>query len=75
MSNQFFDGLYFEPLREPRSISAGTTTAASRPRPIFGGGVGYQFTDHLRGDLTVEWRGKSDFNALELAHRRQTAIR
>ena len=33
--------------------------------PIFGGGVGYQFTEHLRGDLTVEWRGKSDFNANE----------
>src|SRR5690606_31446224 len=33
--------------------------------PIYGGGVGYKFNDYLRGDLTVEYRGKSDFDALD----------
>ncbi|MEJ6783554.1 outer membrane protein [Aminobacter sp. Piv2-1] len=33
--------------------------------PIFGVGVGYKFNDFLRGDLTVEYRGNSEFNALD----------
>jgi opacity protein-like surface antigen len=33
--------------------------------PIVGAAVGYQFTDYLRGDLSVEWRGESDFHALD----------
>jgi opacity protein-like surface antigen len=33
--------------------------------PIFGGGIGYRLNDYLRGDLTAEYRGKSDFNALD----------
>ncbi|MDP3898053.1 MAG: porin family protein [Mesorhizobium sp.] len=32
--------------------------------PLFGGGVGYKLNDYLRGDITLEYRGKSDFNAL-----------
>lgn len=33
--------------------------------PIFGAGIGYRLNDYLRGDLTAEYRGKSDFNALD----------
>lgn len=33
--------------------------------PIFGGGIGYQFNDFLRGDISVEYRGASDFNATD----------
>jgi opacity protein-like surface antigen len=33
--------------------------------PIFGLGVGYQFNDWLRVDLTGEYRGKSSFSALD----------
>jgi opacity protein-like surface antigen len=33
--------------------------------PIFGIGIGYQHSDHLRFDVTGEYRGKSDFSALD----------
>lgn len=33
--------------------------------PIMGVGIGYRFNDYLRGDIGVEYRGKSDFNALD----------
>lgn len=33
--------------------------------PLFGGGVGYQFNDWIRGDVTAEYRGKADFNAVD----------
>ena len=63
MSNQFFDGLESDLFAIPFEFGwydeGGFSSA-----PIFGGGVGYQFNDNLRGDLTVEWRGKSDFNAV-----------
>jgi opacity protein-like surface antigen len=32
----------------------------------FGGGVGYQFNNWLRADLTGEYRGKSNFHGLEV---------
>ena len=64
MSNQYFDGLesslYFESTFDYGWYDEGGFASA----PIFGGGVGYKFNDYLRGDLTVEYRGKSDFNAL-----------
>ena len=64
MSNQFFDGLESNLFNIPSEFGwydqGGFASA-----PIFGGGVGYQFNGWLRGDLTVEWRGKSDFNALD----------
>ena len=63
MSNQFFDGLESDLFDIPFDFGwydEGEFSSA----PIFGGGIGYQFTDHLRGDLTVEWRGKSDFSAV-----------
>ncbi|MGH6761329.1 MAG: outer membrane protein [Phyllobacterium sp.] len=33
--------------------------------PIFSVGAGYQFNDWFRADATVEYRGKSDFSALD----------
>jgi opacity protein-like surface antigen len=33
--------------------------------PLFGGGVGYEFNDWLRGDITVEYRGKASFAATD----------
>jgi opacity protein-like surface antigen len=64
MSNQFFDGLESDLFDTPFEFGwyddGGFSSA-----PIFGGGFGYQFNDYLRGDITVEWRGKSDFEALD----------
>jgi len=64
MSNQYFDqlssDLYDLPF-EFRWLDEGGFAAA----PIFGGGIGYQFNDYFRADATVEWRGKSDFEALD----------
>jgi opacity protein-like surface antigen len=64
MSNQFFDGLESDlfdiPFEHGWYDDGGFDSA-----PIFGGGIGYQFNDYLRGDITVEWRGKSDFYALD----------
>ncbi len=33
--------------------------------PIFSVGVGYQYNDFLRGDITAEYRGSANFNALD----------
>lgn len=64
MSNQFYDGLESDLFALPFGFGwydeGGFSSA-----PIFGGGVGYQFNGNLRGDLTVEWRGKADFNATD----------
>jgi opacity protein-like surface antigen len=64
MSNQDFDGLesdLFSTADDFGWLDEGGFDSA----PLFGGGVGYEFTEYLRGDLTVEWRGKSDFYALD----------
>jgi opacity protein-like surface antigen len=64
MSNQFFDGLESDlfdiPVEQGWYDDGGFGSA-----PIVGGGIGYEFNDYLRGDITVEWRGKSEFNALQ----------
>ena len=64
MSNQDYDGLESDLFDIPVAhgwLDEGGFASA----PIVGGGVGYQFNDYLRGDITVEWRGKSDFYALD----------
>ncbi|MEW9808660.1 outer membrane protein [Mesorhizobium marinum] len=64
MSNQFFDQLESDLFDTADSFGwydEGGFAAA----PIAGAGFGYAFNDNLRGDLTVEWRGKSDFYALD----------
>lgn len=64
MSNQFYEGLESDlfdiPFAHGWYDEGGFASA-----PIVGGGIGYEFNDYLRGDLTVEWRGKSDFDALD----------
>jgi opacity protein-like surface antigen len=64
MSNQFFDGLESNLFDLPFEFGwyddGGFSSA-----PIVGAGIGYEFNDNLRGDLTVEWRGKSEFHALD----------
>lgn len=66
MSNQRVGNLHTELFDAPtvlehRWLDEGRFSSA----PIFGAGVGYQFNDFLRGDLTVEYRGAADFNALD----------
>ncbi len=66
MSNQDFDGLTSNLYNDPAITDFGWFDEGGfASAPIFGGGVGYKFNDYLRGDLTVEYRGKSDFNALD----------
>lgn len=64
MSNQFYDGLESDLFSIPFD-TGWYDDGGFGSAPIFGGGVGYKFNDYLRGDLTVEWRGKSDFSALQ----------
>lgn len=64
MSNQYFDQLSSDLYDVPFEFSwidEGSFSAA----PIFGGGLGYQFNDYFRADATIEWRGNSDFDALD----------
>lgn len=64
MSNQRLERLESELFAFPDAhgwYDEGTFGSA----PTFGVGVGYQFNDFLRGDLTVEYRGNSEFNALD----------
>jgi opacity protein-like surface antigen len=64
MSNQYFDQLESDLFALPYAFDwqdEGSFAAA----PIFGGGFGYQFNDNFRTDFTVEWRGNSDFDAVD----------
>jgi opacity protein-like surface antigen len=63
MSNQFFDGLESDLF--PTTGFGWYDDGGFGSAPIAGGGVGYEFNDYLRGDITVEWRGKADFYALD----------
>jgi opacity protein-like surface antigen len=67
MSNQKFKGLQ-HPLFD-LAASQGTfewlDEGGFSSAPFFGVGVGYQFNDWLRFDVTGEYRGKSDFAAVD----------
>jgi opacity protein-like surface antigen len=66
MSNQRLDRLESSLYASPAIIEYGWHDKGGfSSAPIYGGGVGYRFNDYLRGDLTVEYRGKADFNALD----------
>jgi opacity protein-like surface antigen len=66
MSNQDFDGLSSDLYDDPTIIDSGFHDEGGfASAPIFGVGIGYEFTDYLRGDLMVEYRGNSDFDALD----------
>lgn len=68
MSNQSLGSLESEQFENPALLEHtwlddGDFSSA----PIFGAGIGYQFNDYLRGDISVEYRGAADFNALDKA--------
>jgi opacity protein-like surface antigen len=66
MSNQDFDGLSSDLYDDPTIIDFGFYDEGGfASAPLFGAGIGYEFNDYLRGDLTVEYRGNSDFEALD----------
>jgi|APFEC2959095136_1045048.scaffolds.fasta_scaffold00689_4 opacity protein-like surface antigen len=66
MSNQDFDGLESSLYNNPAILEYGWHDEGGfGSAPIFGAGVGYKYNDYLRGDLTVEYRGKADFDALD----------
>lgn len=66
MSNQYFDGLDSSLYDNPTITDFGWhDDGGFASAPLFGVGIGYEFNDYLRGDLTVEYRGKSDFEALD----------
>lgn len=66
MSNQRLDRLESAAFQDPGIIEhiwldkGGFSSA-----PIMGLGVGYKFSDYLRGDIGVEYRGAADFDALD----------
>lgn len=64
MSNQRIKGLE-SPLFDVPAVHGWHDEGGFDSAPIFGGGIGYQFNDYLRGDLTVEYRGASEFHALD----------
>jgi opacity protein-like surface antigen len=64
LAQQHFKGLEhpdFDTAPDFTFLDSGNFSAV----PIFGIGIGYQHSDHLRFDLTGEYRGKSDFSALD----------
>lgn len=66
MTNQALDNLdidlYHAPTIEGYGFHDGGNFDSS---PLFGGGIGYQFNEWFRADVTAEYRGKSDFRALD----------
>jgi opacity protein-like surface antigen len=66
MTNQRVGDLDTDLYSLPTIISHGWYDSGSfDSSSLVGGGVGYQFNDWIRSDLTVEYRGKSDFSALD----------
>ncbi len=68
MANQHFGGLSHPLITEAMAtddvfqwLDSGNFDAV----PTFGIGIGYRHNDHLRFDLTGEYRGKSSFSALD----------
>ncbi|MBN8996149.1 MAG: porin family protein [Rhizobiales bacterium] len=56
-------------LTNPLDSTADTLTTVSKnfsSAGIFGGGIGYQFNDWFRTDLTGEYRGPSTFHGLQI---------
>ncbi len=51
--------------RNAQLLSLHETTASKRAG-IFGLGVGYQFNNWFRGDITGQYRGKSNFKGLDM---------
>jgi opacity protein-like surface antigen len=64
MTNQHFTGLDHPTFAGPvffEWLDRGNFDAV----PLFGVGIGFRHSEHLRFDATAEWRGKSAFSALD----------
>ena len=64
MSNQFINDIShpsFATAQRFEFLDKGGFDSA----PFFGGGIGYQWTNWLRFDVTAEYRGKASFHALD----------
>jgi opacity protein-like surface antigen len=73
MSNQFVNDIShpgFATAPEFVFLDKGGFTSA----PFFGGGIGYAWNEWLRFDVTVEYRGKADFHALDRFFNTGTAL-
>lgn len=64
MSNQRLRG-FESPLFAVPEVHEFTNKGEFDSAPIFALGIGYQYNDYLRGDLTVEYRGGSEFRAAD----------
>lgn len=67
MTNQAVGSLYNMLYDSPTS----TVTNVSKnfeSSPLFGLGIGYQYNDHLRFDVTGEFRGNATFHGLDVYH-------
>ena len=64
MSNQRVDGIS-HPAIDAAIAHEWLQRGSFGSAPIFGIGAGYQVNKYLRGDLTVEYRGGSNFTALD----------
>ncbi len=67
MTNQDFRGLDFIELHDPNYQFTFLDKGSFDSGPLFGGGLGYQFNEWFRMDVTGEYRGKVDFTALDHA--------
>ncbi|HEU4985807.1 MAG TPA: outer membrane protein [Rhizobiaceae bacterium] len=65
MSNQRLDRLEYEYFDVPGLTHEWLDEGGFGAAPIFGVGLGYQFNDWLRADVTAEYRGKASFDALD----------
>jgi opacity protein-like surface antigen len=66
MTNQRLGDLRTDLYNDPAMVAHGWNDKGGfGSSPLFGGGVGYQFNDWIRGDVTAEYRGAADFNALD----------
>lgn len=65
MTNQRSKGLDYQYFNDAAIRHSWLDKGGFGSSPLFGGGVGYQVNQWLRGDISVEYRGKASFAALD----------
>jgi opacity protein-like surface antigen len=65
MTNQRYKGLDYAGFHDAAIQHSWLDKGGFGSSPLFGGAVGYQVNHWLRGDISVEYRGKASFNALD----------
>ncbi|QKV16961.1 outer membrane protein [Oricola thermophila] len=65
MSNQKLDSGLYNILFEDAAVHEFLDPGEFSSAPTFQVGIGYEFNDWLRSDLTAQYRGKADFAALD----------